>query len=113
MHVSEATAHNGAIMRATAYPPAKINYIEIKELNDLVSEYRDRLRGLVTGYRTYQAAGASGWTVPRKVYSSYESVYIRRQIADLWQLYRVIVADCHEMTALYFQQQGTKPAKAS
>lgn len=112
MHACSTAAHNGAGAITPALS-AGIDYLEIKELNDLVSEYRDRIRGLVAGYRTYRATAHSHWAVPRKVYSSYEALYIQRQLADLWQIYRVIVADCHEMTALYFQQQGIKPAKAS
>jgi len=79
-----------------------IQFLEIKELNDLAAEYRDRLRSLLASYRSACLDIRSN--AVRQVYVSYEAIFIRRQIADLWQVYRIVVADSHEMTADYLAQ---------
>lgn len=79
-----------------------IQFLEIKELNDLAAEYRGRLRDLLASYR--RARGNAQDDHVRQVYVSYEAIFIRRQIADLWQVYRIVMADSHEMTADYLAQ---------
>lgn len=84
-----------------------IQFLEIKELNDLAAEYRGRLRDLLASYRRARG-NAQGDHVVRQVYVSYEAIFIRRQIADLWQVYRIVMADSHEMTADYLVQLRTR-----
>lgn len=76
--------------------------LDIKELNDLAAEYRGRLRDLLASYRGAQgkAQGDNVW----QVYLSYEAIFIRRQITDLWRVYRIVMTDSHEMTADYLAQ---------
>lgn len=79
-----------------------IQFLEIKELNDLAAEYSGRLRDLLASYR--RARGNTQGDHVRQVYVSYEAIFFRRQIADLWQVYRIVMADSREMTADYLAQ---------
>ncbi len=83
-------------------------FLDIKELNDLTAEYRSRIRNLIAACR---ATDRDSSTV-RKAYASYERIFARRQLADLWQLYRTAYADSRELTAAYMTrlQAGHHPA---
>jgi hypothetical protein len=94
-------------MEAYLAPPPEqgaVQYLDVKELNDLAHQYRARIRDLIVGYRTAQAASAGQGEMYRRVYVSYEAIYLRRQIADLWKVYRIVMADCVEITETYYQQ---------
>ncbi len=88
-----------------------IQFLDIKELNDLAGEYRARIRGLMADYRAARS-GQRGGEI-RQVYASHESIFIRRQITDLWKVYRILMADSHEMTAVYLARLGFKNNQAS
>lgn len=81
-----------------------IQLLEIKELNDLLAEYRARIRTLVRSYRNIRDKDDKSSL--RQLYASHEGVLMRRQIADLWEVYRIITADVHEMTGSYLQGFG-------
>ncbi len=74
---------------------------EINELSELAMEYRTKIRELTAAYRTVQ-----GETLVRQVYAAHEKIFIRRQIADLWRLYRTLQADLHELTADFRENLG-------
>jgi len=78
-----------------------IQFLDIKELNDLTAEYRTRIRCLIAACRATDEK-----TTVKQVYASHEKIFIRRQIADLWQLYRMTCADRREMTSAYLGQLG-------
>lgn len=86
-------------------------FLDIKELNDLAAEYRIRLRRLTADCRRAQAG--QGETMVRRVYASHESLFISRQIADLWRLYRLIMADSFELTADYMMKLKAKSYQVS
>lgn len=77
-------------------------FLDIKELNDLAAEYRSRLRCLIASYRA--VCGQHEESMVRKVYANHESIFMRRQLTDLWQVYRIVVADSHEMTKDYLRR---------
>lgn len=102
-----ASRYNVGFSQQTADKVARLarrdsQFLEIKELNDLAAEYRGRLRDLLASYR--DARGNAQGDHVRQVYVSYEAIFIRRQIADLWRVYRIVMADSHEMTADYLAQ---------
>lgn len=78
--------------------PRDIQFLDIKELNDLAGEYRARIRGLVADYRATRF-GRQGFDL--------------RQIDNLWAEYRRLMADSHEMTALYLAQLDSRKHQAS
>lgn len=79
----------------------EIQLLDIKELNDLAAEYRQRIRAMIKSCRD----AAPGSTV-KGVYASFEKIFIRRQIADLWTLYRAAQEDSRELTAAYIKALG-------
>lgn len=79
-----------------------VQLLDIKELNDLAAEYRTRIRGVIAHYRAGRAA--VNVSVARQVYASHENVFVQRQISDLWKVYRILMADSHELTATYMAQ---------
>lgn len=85
-----------------------IQLLDIKDLNDLAAEYRARIRELIIACRSTEEK-----TTVRQVYASFEQIFIRRQITDLWKLYRIICADCHEMTSIYMDKLEKGHQRAS
>jgi hypothetical protein len=81
-------------------------FLDIKELNDLAAEYRVRIRTLVHGCRLLRSRVRDG--LIRQLYASHEDIFVRRQITDLWALYRICMADSHEMTACYLARLQKK-----
>jgi hypothetical protein len=77
-------------------------FLDIKELNDLAADYRNRLRTFIAAYRA--ARSHNGQSLARQVYANHETIFMRRQLADLWQVYRILIADSHEMTKDYMQR---------
>lgn len=87
----------------------EIQLLDIKSLNDLAAEYRARIRTLISSYRSIRELEEHD-TV-RQVYASYETIFIRRQIFDLWKLYRIALSDSQEMTADYMATLNGKQDK--
>ena len=87
-----------------------IQLLDIKALNDLAAEYRTRIRTEIVALRARRAA-ADGSV--RAVYIHHELVFARRQIADLWAVYRIVTADAHDMTADYLAQLARKTQRLS
>ena len=82
----------------------EIMFFDIKELNDMAAEYRERIRTLVPIYRGLKKQSQRHQSIPRQTYASYEGIFIRRQISDLWKLYRTAQTDSHDMTTAYKEQ---------
>src|SRR5690606_14590326 len=92
----------------------EIQFLDIKELNDLAAEYRARLRDLTAACRETRTRAQNqenGATNVRQLYAGHEALFLRRQITDLWQVYRIVIADSHEMTADYLAQLARKSHK--
>ena len=82
-----------------------VQLLEVKEMNDLVAEYRAQLRAMMNEYRAMQNDVTAG---AKQHYVCFESVLLRRRIADIWIIYRLVVADSREMMTAYIAnlQQG-------
>jgi hypothetical protein len=86
----------------------EINFLDIKELNDLVAEYRVRIRELIAFYRATQKTCRKDSPLMRRVYADHETILIRRQISDLRKLYRMAWSDSHELMNAYLHQLKTR-----
>lgn len=74
-----------------------VQLLEVKEMNDLAAQYRRQLRAMINEYRETQDNTAES----AHHYVCFECVLMRRRIADLWTIYRMVVADSREMMAMY------------
>jgi len=85
--------------RHSAFAPAAapLQFLEIKEMNDLCGAYRARIRALVAACRKAPADAASRKTS-----------FTRRQLADLWQAYRAAARDAREMNEAYLAQLSAR-----
>lgn len=87
-----------------------IEFLDVKELNDLVGEYRTRIRDLIALYRTTKNETGANDNRPlmRRVYANHETVLLHRQIADLRKLYRMAWADSRELTEEYIRRLNVR-----
>lgn len=81
-----------------------IDFFDIKHLNDLAAEYRHRVRGLISLCRAVRKSSRKNDSLMRQVYASHEAIFLRRQIADLWALYRMAQTDSRELTTEYMER---------
>jgi len=82
----------------------EIQYLEMKQMNEIMFRFRERLRGIVDLYRGWQAEYHRETDTVERVYKSYEGQFIRRQLNDAWRLYLTANKDYHEMYRAYMGQ---------
>jgi len=86
----------------------EIQYLEMKQMNEIMFRFRERLRGIVDLYRGWKAEYDRETDTVERVYKSYEGQFIRRQLNDAWRLYLTANKDYHEMHRAYMQQVQEK-----
>lgn len=79
----------------------EIQYLEMKQMADVLTRFRGRVRLVLSQYRVWKAAYAVETDDIEKVYMAYEGIFIRRQFADVWQLYVTVNRDYHDMRRVY------------
>ena len=84
----------------------EIGLLDIKHLDELTKEYRHRIRELARRCRASGDAGKADGPLMGRVYASHEAIFTRRQIADLWTLYRMAQADRSEMAGDFTRRKS-------
>lgn len=107
---SLAVRHNVGFLQEVAdrmkeFERRDIQFLDIKELNDLVGDYRARIKDLIAHHRALRAPSSSRDV--RQAYQNHESIFIRRQITDLWKLYQMARSDSRELTEFYMRRLNT------
>lgn len=86
-----------------------IQYLDMKQRGDILARFRSRVRLAVRQVRAWKAAYEAETDTIEKVYSAYEGIFIRRQFADVWQLYVTVNRDYHEMRRVYLANLRQPP----
>ncbi len=82
----------------------EIQYLEMKQMVEIMFRYRERLRAFIVQYRKWKHDYALETDTVEKVYKGYEGLFLRRQLKDAWQLYLMANRDYHEMQRTYLSQ---------
>jgi len=86
------------------YDRRTIDFLDVKELNDLVVEYRVRIRSLIAFYRAAKQYDAKPGSQVRRAYANQETALLKRQIAELRDLYRMAFLDSRTLTNEYLSR---------
>ena len=86
-----------------------IQYPDMKQMGDVLTRFRARVRGLTTYYRGWQARYGAETDEVEKTYTAYEGIFIRRQLRDAWTLYVTVNQDYHEMRREYLASLSQPP----
>ncbi|QQG36928.1 MAG: hypothetical protein HYS17_03920 [Micavibrio aeruginosavorus] len=86
-----------------------IQYFDLKQLAEIQARYRNRLRVMIHHYRRWQADYGRERDRIEKVYRAYEGIFVRRQLADSWQLYLTVNRDYHELRRVYLANLRQPP----
>lgn len=86
-----------------------IQYLDMKQMIDVLERQRKRVRSLVVYYRGWKAACGAETDDIEKVYAAYEGIFIRRQLQDAWTLYVAVNQDYHEMRRVYLASLSQPP----
>lgn len=86
-----------------------IQYLDMKQMGEVLARSRARMRALVTYYRGWQAGYVAETDDVEKTYAAYEGIFIRRQLRDAWTLYVTVNQDYHEMRSVYLASLSQPP----
>jgi hypothetical protein len=86
-----------------------ISYLEMKQMAEIMARYRNRVRVMIHHYRRWKADYEREEDRIEKVYRAYEGIFVRRQLADVWQLYLTVNRDYHELLRVYLAHLSQPP----
>lgn len=86
-----------------------IQYLDLKQLAEIQVRYRNRVRVMIHHYRRWRADYEREQDRMEKVYRAYEGIFVRRQLADCWQLYLTVNSDYHELRRVYLANLRRPP----
>ena len=86
-----------------------ISYLEMKQMAEVMARFRNRVRVMIHHYRRWKADYEREHDRVEKVYRAYEGIFVRRQLADVWQLYLTVNRDYHELRRVYLAQLRQPP----
>lgn len=87
--------------RLTLWQKRDIQYLEMKQMQDILNRFRNRVRANIKHYRRWKADYESEKDQIEKVYKAYDGIFVRRQIKDAWRLYVMVNKDYHDMRRTY------------
>lgn len=87
-------------------------YLEIKQMAEILARHREKARLAVREYRLYKRTYAAEHDAIEKLYLGYEGMFLRDHLRDTLRLYLMVNRDYHEayrnyMAALKAPQQVT------
>ena len=91
----------------------ELDLFDIMAINDVAGEIRQDIKGLFALYRSAHGISKGNGQLMRRVYANHKTILLRRQISDLWKLYRMARADSRELTAEYNRRLNAASYRAS
>lgn len=96
-----------------AIPRDKYDYLEVKQLAEILNRHRIKLRASITEYRTLKSALETQQDAVERLYLGYESLFMRDQLRDAWRLYRLVSIDFHVAFSTYMKAAANAPTLPS
>ena len=87
----------------------EIQYLEMKQMAEILARFRNRVRVMIHHYRRWKVDYERETDRIEKVYRAYEGIFVRRQLADVWQLYLTVNRDYHELRRVYLANLRQPP----
>lgn len=97
--------------RLAACQVKEVQYLEMKQMLEILFRFRERARAMITHYRVWKNAYEAEKDPIERVYKGYEGIFIRQQLRDAWKLYLTVNRDYHEMYRTYMDQIEQKKHK--
>lgn len=76
-------------------------YLEVKQLSEILARHREKLRAAVREYRMHKRTHAAETDPIEKLYLGYEGMFQRDHLRDALRLYVMINHDYHEAYRAY------------
>lgn len=76
-------------------------YLEVKQLAEILARHREKLRLAVREYRMHKRTHAAEHDAIEKLYLGYEGMFLRDHLRDALRLYVMINHDYHEARKAY------------
>ena len=84
-------------------------YLEVKQMADILRRYRTRVRLMAANYRCWSAEYQNEKDKVEKTYMAYEGIFLRQQLGDAWKLYVMANKDYHAMRRGYLANLRQPP----
>jgi len=81
--------------------PDHYEYLEVKQLAEILARHRAKARAAVDEYRLLKRAAAAETDPVEKLYLNYEGMFLRDHLRDALRLYVMINHDFHEAYQSY------------
>lgn len=81
-----------------------INFLDIKNLNDIADENKQKIKRMIADMRSAKAAQKHYESIVHSTYGKYDLAFMRLQIAERWAIYRAARADSSILTAEYMRR---------
>lgn len=89
----------------------EVQYLEMKQMVDILFRFRERARAMLTHYRVWKRDFDCETDDVEKVYKSFEGILLRQQVRDAWKMYLTVNRDYHDMYRAYMAQIEDKKSK--
>lgn len=97
--------------RLSACQAREVQYLEMKQMQDVLFRFRERARAMVVHYRVWKRVYDGEKDQIERVYKAYEGIFLRQQLRDAWKLYLTVNRDYHEIYRTYMGQIDQKKAQ--
>ena len=103
-------AYRDVLKSRTARPhDQEISYLDVKQMTEILTRFRRRVRAFINLYRYWEADFDSETNDLEKYYKTREGILIRRQLIDAWELYVSVNQDYHKMRQTYLANLRQPP----
>ena len=89
------------VSRLKGLVPGHFQYLEVKQLAEILSRHRNKAREALKDYSVLKRAIAAETDAIEKLYLGYEGMFLRDHLRDALRLYVMINRDFHEAYRSY------------
>ncbi|MCB1537958.1 MAG: hypothetical protein H6865_01165 [Rhodospirillales bacterium] len=79
-------------------------YVEVKQMAEILTRHREKLRAAIRDYRTLSEKIAAESDATEKLYLGYEAIFARDHLRDALRLYVMVNHDYHEALEAYLAE---------
>lgn len=101
------------VAKIKAMPRDQYDYLEVKQLAEILARHRAKLRNFVAEYRTLKDSIETQHDAVERLYLGYEAMFLRDHVRDAWRLYRLVSGDFHVAFNVYMKAAANAPTLPS
>ncbi len=101
---------SGILTRTHGLGRDNYQYLEVKQLAEILVRYREKAREAIREMRSWKARAAVEKDDIEKLYLNYEGMFLKDHVRDTVRLYRMVSRDFYDVYGTYMGGIGRSPA---